>query len=89
MDSKRQKLKSDLEAREKVVASKKSDPYCSKTSEEIFKLEPERIMKENKKMLDEENEILKQEILKSRTSSTQKTSSSSSWDSSKHRIKIK
>lgn len=86
LDSKRQKLKSDLEAREKQASSKKSDPYGNKTPEEIFKLELERIMKENKKMLDEENEILKQEIYKSRVSAQV---AASTWDSSKHRIKIK
>lgn len=90
LDSKRQKLKSDLEAREKQAVSKKSDPYSNKTPEEIFKLELDRIMKENKKMLDEENEILRQEIYKSRVSAQQsKPSSASLWDSSKHRIKIK
>jgi DnaJ family protein C protein 17 len=89
LDSKRQKLKSELEAREKQAALKKSDPYSNKTPEEIFKFELERIMKENKKMLDEENEILRQEIHKSRVDTQQKPSSSSSWDSSKHRIKIK
>lgn len=86
LDTKRQKLKSDLEARERDAASKKSDPYSNKTPEEIFKLELERIMKENKKMLDEENEILKQEIFKSRVSAPPTTAL---WDSSKHRIKIK
>lgn len=89
MDSKRQKLKSDLEAREReaAAASKKNDRYSNKTPEEIFKLELERIMKENKKMLDEENEILRQEIFKSRVGGQQTTGST--WDSSKHRIKIK
>lgn len=88
LDSKRQKLKSDLEAREKQAASKRSDPYGNKTPEEIFKLELERIMKENKKMLDEENEILRQEIYKSRVT-PQPVPTASSWDSSKHRIRIK
>lgn len=89
LDSKRQKLKSDLEAREREAASKKSDPFSNKTPEEIFKLELDRIMKENKKMLDEENEILRQEIYKSRVGAQQPKSSVSSWDSAKHRIKIK
>jgi len=43
-------------------------------------------MKENKKLLEEENEILRQQIYRERQS-TQMTSSA--WDSSKHRIKIK
>lgn len=44
-------------------------------------------MKENKKVLDEENELLRQQIYQDRMKTT--SSSSSTWDSSKHRIKIK
>lgn len=87
LDSKRQKLKSDLEAREREAASKKPGFSGSNlTPEELFKAEFERIMKENKKILEEENEILRQQIYKDRQKSQ---TSSLSWDPSKHRIKIK
>lgn len=43
-------------------------------------------MKENKKILEEENEILRQTIYKERQSTQM---ASSLWDSSKHRIKLK
>lgn len=88
LDSKRQKLKSDLEAREREAATNKTSRHTGKsqTPEEIFKSEFERIMKENAKLLEEENELLRQQIYKERQGSSLTTST---WDSSKHRIKIK
>ena len=87
LDSKRQKLKSDLEAREREAASRKTGlGGKSQTPEEIFKAEFERIMKENAKLLEEENEIMRQQIYKERQSSRP---AAALWDSSKHRIKIK
>lgn len=87
LDSKRQKLKSELEAREREAAGRKSGSSGkSQSPEEIFKTEFDRIMKENKKLLEEENEIMRQQIYKDRCSAQ---SMNSSWDSSKHRIKIK
>lgn len=87
LDSKRQKLKSDLEAREREATSNRSK-FNGKTlsPEEMFKAELDRIMKENKKILEEENEILRQQIYRERQTTQV---ASSSWDSSKHRIKIK
>jgi DnaJ family protein C protein 17 len=85
LDSKRQKLKAELEAREKNA---KSSDYSSKSPEEIFKMEFERIMKENKKIVEEENEAIRQQIWKDRAAA-QQSSSNSTWDSSQHRIKIK
>lgn len=88
LDSKRQKLKSDLEAREREAAAGRSSVFSggkAQTPEEIFKREFDRIMKENKKLLEDENEFLRQQIIKERqTQATLPT-----WDSSKHRIKIK
>lgn len=90
MDSKRQKFKSDLEEREREAASKRSSPYGNKTPEEIFKMELERVKRENKEMLDKENELLKRQIYNDRVYTQMSScSTSSSWDSSKHRIKIK
>lgn len=86
LDSKRQKLKSDLEAREKEAANRKVSNYDNKTLEEIFQMELERVMKENKKIVQEENDVLAQRIFAERQSIAV---SKPSWDSSKHRIKIK
>lgn len=85
LDSKRQKMKSDLEAREREAAGNRTSfNGKSKTPEEIFKSEFERIMKENKKLLEDENEILRQQIFSER-----QRVHPAKWDSSKHRIKIK
>lgn len=85
LDSKRQKLKSDLESREREAANRKTSGK-TQTPEELFKAEFERIVKENKKMLDEENEILRQQIYRERQSAQ---TIASTYDSSKHRIKMK
>ena len=84
LDSKRQKLKSDLEAREKQAANSKDD---NKTDEENFQMERERVLKESNKIVEEENEIMRQNF--ARTHISYAATSSSAWDSSKHRIKIK
>lgn len=88
LDSKRQKMKSELEARERQASSNKTG-YSGKqqTPEELFKAELERIMRENKKLLEEENENLRQQIYRERQSA--RMPSTAAWDSSKHRIKIK
>lgn len=87
LDSKRQKMKTDLEAREREAAgSRTSYNGKSQTPEEIFKAELERIMKENKQLLEEENEILRQQIYSERQRARP---AAAQWDSSKHRIKIK
>lgn len=90
LDSKRKKLVSDLEERERVAASKKSTNISNKTPDEIFKIELERLMKEGNKIVDEENEKLKDSLINLRkNSASSSVSHSTSWDSSKHRIKIK
>ncbi|XP_070493022.1 dnaJ homolog subfamily C member 17 [Chironomus tepperi] len=85
LDSKRQKLKSDLEAREKEAASRRESKYDNKTPEEIFQMELERVLKENSKVIEEENELMRQNFARAFVSAP----ASSDWDSSKHRIKIK
>jgi DnaJ homolog subfamily C member 17 len=90
LDSKRQKMKSELEARERDAAGKRGGSTTSgpaQTAEDAFKAELDRIMKENKKLLEEENEILRQQIFKERQIG--KPSAAPTWDSSKHRIKLK
>lgn len=91
LDSKRQKLKSELEERERQAQSNllKKGTYHTqtKTPEEIFKEEFDRLRKEGSRLVEEEQELMRQQLrqeLKNRTEATP-----SSWDSSKHRIKIK
>ncbi len=61
LDAKRQKLKSDLEAREKAAFEKKTDALFE---ERKFKAEVERLQKEGKRQLEEEQERLREEIAK-------------------------
>lgn len=93
LDSKRQKLKTDLEAREKAAQSNynKGKQYHveTRTEEEIFKAEVDRLRKEGSKLIEEEKELMRQELLKEREKYATGTANYSSWDSSKHRIKIK
>jgi len=84
LDSKRRKLKSDLEAREKEAVNRKVSQCDNRTDEEIFQIQLERVRKENKKILEDENELMRQNF-----ANTHISASSSGWDSSKHRIKIK
>ncbi|CAO1378033.1 unnamed protein product [Diamesa serratosioi] len=89
LDSKRQKLKSELEARERQASQQKSSNGGKfKTPEEIFKDEVERLMKESKKLLEEENDIMRQHLYQERCKA-HSSASTVKWDSSKHRIKLK
>lgn len=65
LDSKRQKLQADLEAKEKQAESKStgySYNKSSKTPEELFKEEFDRLRREGSKLLEEEHEFLRKEI---------------------------
>lgn len=87
LDSKRQKMKNDLEKREREAASNRTTfNGKTQTPEEAFKAELDRIMKENEKLLEEENQILRKQIYQERHKAQP---SAPAWDSSKHRIKIK
>lgn len=85
LDSKRQKLKSELEMKEKAAELRKN--VDSRTPEEIYKAEVERVQRENKKILEEENELIRQKIQQDRMNA--QMTPKNSFDSSKHRIKIK
>uniref|UniRef100_A0A6B2EBU6 DnaJ homolog subfamily C member 17 n=1 Tax=Phlebotomus kandelakii TaxID=1109342 RepID=A0A6B2EBU6_9DIPT len=86
LDSKRKKLKADLEEREKAasVEANKNKSYSTeaRSPEEELKQEIERLRKEGSRLLQEEQELLRQQI-------HQTLQTSAKWDSSQHRIKIK
>ncbi|XP_058450647.1 dnaJ homolog subfamily C member 17 [Malaya genurostris] len=90
LDSKRQKLKNELEERERLAreaATSRGTSYkVNKTPEELFKEEFERLQKEGSKLIEEEQELLRQQL---REEKSLHARSESSWDASKHRIKIK
>lgn len=85
LDGKRQKLKADLEAREKAAFanSSKKNSYDNRTPEEILKSEMDRLRNEGSTLLEEEQELMRQQLRQERTLIA------NHWDSSQHRIKIK
>lgn len=93
LDSKRQKLKNDLEERERrarEAGSGKAAYKVNKTPEELFQEEFERLRKEGSKLIEEEQELMRQQMREERNE-MQKGSEGgkTSWDASQHRIKIK
>lgn len=90
LDSKRQKLKSELEERERQAQAhlfrKQSYSTQAKTPEEIFREEFERLRKDGNRLVEEEQESMRQQVRQERIN---RETVASSWDSSKHRIKIK
>lgn len=81
LDSKRQKLKEDLERREKEVGS---SIKLNLTDEEKLAAEIQRLQKEGSILLQEEQRQMKEEIRKMMGSMSNPV-----WDSSLNRIKIK
>ncbi|XP_056634929.1 dnaJ homolog subfamily C member 17 [Diorhabda sublineata] len=77
LDSKRRKLKEDLEYREKLTSVNR------KTADELLKEEIERLRKEGSRQVQEEIEIVKQQLKKEQNLNAEY------WDGSKHRIKLK
>lgn len=85
LDGKRQKLKADLEARERAAFTNnsKKGSYDARTPEEILKSEMDRLRNEGSTLLEEEQELMRQQLRQERTLIA------NHWDSSQHRIKIK
>jgi len=86
LDSKRQKLKAELEERERNALSNSQRSYqynIPKTDEDILLNEIERLRKEGSKLLQEEQELMKKQLLE------EKLKVEDHYDSSQHRIKIK
>lgn len=81
LDSKRQKLKEDLERREREAASGGSN--VNLTDEQKLAAEIQRLQKEGNRLLQEEQQRMKEEIRK-----TKNNLETPIWDSSLNRIKI-
>lgn len=90
LDSKRRKLIEDLERREKEASSqqkaRRTGYSAEKSPEEQLKEEMERLRKEGSRLLEEEQEMMRKQLAEERL---KMQDSSSRWDSSQHRIKIK
>ncbi|XP_026472423.1 dnaJ homolog subfamily C member 17-like [Ctenocephalides felis] len=84
LDSKRQKLKSNLEAREQsaVLESKSKSSFSCKTPEEQLQAEIERLRKEGSKLVEEEKRLLEEQLLA-------ELNTKPPWNPNEHRIKIK
>lgn len=90
LDSKRRKLIDDLERREKAASAqqkaRRTGYSADKSPEEQLKDEMERLRKEGSRLLEEEQEMMQKQLAEERLKMQE---SSSRWDSSQHRIKIK
>jgi len=64
LDNKRQKLKQDLEEREKQANLNRSNKFdiTKKSPEELLQIEIERLRKEGSKLLEEEQELLREQL---------------------------
>lgn len=87
LDGKRQKLKADLEERERQAnlsqARRHTYSTVAKSPEEALKDEIERLRTEGFKLLQEEQELMQKQLQEERLKMYNK------WDSAQHRIKIK
>lgn len=87
LDSKRKKLKDDLEERERQAnlnqARRQTYTTVAKSPEEALKDEIERLRKEGFKLLQEEQELMQKQLQEERMKMNSK------WDSAQYRIKIK
>uniref|UniRef100_A0A182PU18 DnaJ homolog subfamily C member 17 n=1 Tax=Anopheles epiroticus TaxID=199890 RepID=A0A182PU18_9DIPT len=92
LDSKRQKLKADLEERERQAreASATTGGYkaaSNKTPEELFQEEFERLRKEGSKLIQEEQELMRRQLQEELR--MMQTATAPSWDPAQYRIKIR
>lgn len=81
LDSKRQKLKEDLERREREAGS---GSQSNLTDEQKLAMEIDRLQKEGSRLLQEEQKRMKEEIRRTMAHVSQPV-----WDSALNRIKIK
>lgn len=90
LDSKRRKLIEDLERREKEAnaqqKARRQGYSAEKSPEEQLKDEMERLRKEGSRLLEEEQEMMRNQLAEERL---KMQDTASRWDSSQHRIKIK
>ncbi|KAL9873091.1 dnaJ homolog subfamily C member 17 [Glossina fuscipes] len=83
LDSKRQKLKDNLERRELEAFYK---PHVQKTDQEILQEEIERIRREGSRLLEEEHRLLREQLQRTYAEQAQPKTT---FNSAEHRIKIK
>lgn len=93
LDSKRQKLKEELEERERAALHKleKSQPYStvSKSDEELLQEQIDRLRKEGSRLLEEEQRTMREQLKRSHDEQLKLRQQPAKFDSAQHRIKIK
>ncbi|XP_017873916.1 PREDICTED: dnaJ homolog subfamily C member 17 [Drosophila arizonae] len=93
LDSKRQKLKEELEERERAALHKlqAGQPYSTvrKTDEEVLQEQIERLRREGSKLLEEEQQAMREQLKRNYAEQQKQRQQTPSFDSAQHRIKIK
>ncbi|XP_017101758.2 dnaJ homolog subfamily C member 17 [Drosophila bipectinata] len=92
-DSKRQKLKEELEERERSAYHKleRSQPYSTvtKSDEELLQEQIDRLRKEGSQLLEEEQRAMREQLKRSHDEKLKLQQQRTQFDSAQHRIKIK
>lgn len=83
LDAKRQKLKSELEERERRAQEQANK--SNKSAEQLFQEELDRLQKEGSRLVEEEKELMRKQMQEERAKMMM---SLPTWDSSKHRVRI-
>ncbi|XP_034485908.1 dnaJ homolog subfamily C member 17 [Drosophila innubila] len=93
LDSKRQKLKEELEQRERAALHKlqAGQPYSTvrKSDEEVLQEQIERLRREGSKLLEEEQLAMREQLKRNYNEQRQQQQQAPAFDSTQHRIKIK
>ncbi|KAH8414075.1 hypothetical protein KR222_005065 [Zaprionus bogoriensis] len=95
LDSKRQKLKEELEQRERAALHKlqAGQPYSTvrKSDEEVLQEQIERLRREGSKLLEEEQQAMREQLKRNykEQQKQQQQQQTHTFDSTQHRIKIK
>ncbi|EDW67120.1 dnaJ homolog subfamily C member 17 [Drosophila virilis] len=95
LDSKRQKLKEELEQRERAALDKQQagQPYSTirKSDEEVLQEQIERLRREGSKLLEEEQRAMREQLKRNynEQQQLQQKQQTAGFDSAQHRIKIK
>ncbi|KAH8295418.1 hypothetical protein KR018_010966 [Drosophila ironensis] len=93
LDSKRLKLKQELEERERAALHKlqSHQPYSTvaKSDEELLQEQIERLRKEGSRLLEEEQKAMREQLQRSHAEQFRLQQQPPKFDSAQHRIKIK
>ncbi|XP_016925128.4 dnaJ homolog subfamily C member 17 [Drosophila suzukii] len=93
LDGKRQKLKQELEERERAAMHKlaKTQPYSTvaKSDEELLQEQIERLRREGSRLLEEEQRAMQEQFRRNHAEKQKLLQQPAQFDSAQHRIKMK